>query len=162
MGLAPSDIDQMYDIHTAADQGIGHERSVTPPPQRLRAHHREAFAGFRPRNECLDGVAKCRRIHVVRVPAEPGVPECHMPGLCTPGSPAAKLLALPFVRDATGGQAGSERVTPELRMTPGAREPPDVDQDRDTRPLQDREQLLGGSGAVPDGQHNRHRFARAL
>jgi hypothetical protein len=128
MGLAATDIDQMYDIDAAAHQRIGHERPVTPPPQCLRAHGSQPLVGFRPPNERLDGATKCWRIHVVGVAAERRVNECRMPGRCTPGSPATQVLALPLVPDAACGQAHGKCLTRELWMAARAGEPSDVDQ----------------------------------
>src|SRR5262245_56795406 len=58
MAFAPTDIEQMDDIDAAADQCVGHEGPVTPPPQRLCAHDGQPLAGLRPRDERLYGTTK--------------------------------------------------------------------------------------------------------
>src|SRR5262245_22101677 len=123
MWFAPVEIEQMDDLDTAAHQGIGHERPVAPPPQGLRAHDRQPFAGLGPRDECFNGTTKCRCVHVVGVAAKRCVSERRVPRRCMPVAPATQLLALPLVSDSGGSQTHSNCLASELWMAARTWEP---------------------------------------
>jgi hypothetical protein len=103
--------------HAAGEERVGEERAVTPPRHRLRAHDRDrSLLGERP--ELAEPLLELRRLHVIGVAAEGGVP---------PGG--VLLRALPRVTEATearevdvpdpgAGEGPRQRRTLELGVGP--------------------------------------------
>lgn len=134
--------------------GVGDQAAMAVPPQGLGAHHgRRTLA--RLREQPVHGGAELGRRHVVGVRAERAVMKCGV-GRVRDAPPAPAQRLLPAIPDARLAQPSRHRLARELGVPPAGGEPADVDDRRDLRRLEQRDERLGGERPVPDREQRRY------
>ena len=136
----------VLDLEPLGQQVVGDQPPVTAPVQPLGAHE----GGRLPPGEfqeLLDRLVELRGRHVVGVVAEALVPQAKVSGR-VPGPLATATQGLhPAVLDSRLGQLRGEVVPVEVRVLPGAGEPPDVGQGLDAVPGQEASGTRRGGGS---------------
>ena len=151
MRLPLADIKQVHDVGTGGHGRIRDEPTMTAPPKRFRAHHRERF-GARIGEQRGKGVVERGRIGVVGKTAETGVAPLGMSRRFGWLSPTAELLAAPLVRDSGTREIVRQRLPAELGVAARPGVAADVDEPAHAAFPKHGDELLRRPGAVTDGE----------
>ena len=133
-------VDHVQHRHTANDERVRDELTVTAPRDGLGAHDRGRPLGGQS-EERRETLAELRRVHVVGVAAEARLAPSHVRRIGLDRTPAAERRQ-PVVSYAGRRERSLERLARELRMSPRRREPPHVGDAADGVSLQQRDQRL--------------------
>ena len=139
----------MTDRHTTHKKSIRKQLAVTLPPNRLGTHHTCRLTP-RKRNQLLDPLPELRRLHVIRVPAKPGVAPTRVYGIRAWLSQAAQRGEV-AVGDAVLVQEGVEHLAVEMRIPARSRDGAHIGEAPDAVRLEQRQKLLGRVRRVTDG-----------
>jgi plastocyanin len=140
---------QMDDLVTARHEQLGDEAAVAAPPEGLGTEE----AGSRLCERGVERLLPLRGAHLGQVTPEGGSPDAREALLAGLPAQSPTQLAGVAVGKSGGVERGSERTLVELRVAPGAREAPHVDQRCDVRPAQGLHQLVRRARPVPDRPH---------
>ncbi len=149
--------------NSAHQQRIRHQRAMTPPRHRLRAHQYNPIALRRP-NQRLHRLPELRRLHIIRIPAKRQIPPSRIRRTrARPPQPAQRRPV--FISNPRRLQRRRQPLPPELRIRPRPRHRANVDQPRHAMPAQHLQKLFQRPIRMPDRQNQplrRHRRSRFL
>ena len=140
-------------IDAARQQGIRDQRSVTSPGHGFRAHQRDSFSGGQ-RDTAIQVRFELRRLHVVRVAAEAGIPPSGVDRVFPRAAQSAEPWHVRVVNACVLERCG-QLLAAELRVVARLRNLSDVDETLHAVRGQQGDEFIDGPRRVTDSE-NRH------
>ena len=147
---APSLVDYLLDWDAAHAERVRDQRAVAAPRHRFGTHDGGAALG-RQLDQLLDGCPELRRLHVVGVAAKRCIAPARV-GRIRPWPAQAAEIRHVQVGDPAARHRLLQGVAVELRIVARARHGAHIYQTLDAVRSQQRDELLGRPGGVPDGE----------